>query len=215
MLQLSGLQHFAFCRRQWALIHIEDGWKDNYLTIDGELMHERVHDSKNREKRGDVLILRSLSVFSHTLGLSGRCDVVEFHSDEAGIKLFGERGRYRVFPVEYKRGKPKPHNADMLQLCAQAMCMEEMFCCEIKEGALFYGEPKRRTTVEFTEVLRGEVEKNCREMHELFSRGYTPKVKFSKSCKSCSLAETCLPELSAAKPPHSYILEKLNEEETP
>ena len=143
-LQLSGLQHFAFCRRQWALIHIEQQWQDNLRTVEGDLMHRRAHDEAIREKRGTILILRGLSVSSPTLGISGKCDVVEFHQDPAGISLHQEEGLWLPYPVEYKRGSPKEHQADELQLCAQAICLEEMLCCKIPEGALFYGETRRR-----------------------------------------------------------------------
>lgn len=130
-LQLSGLQHFAFCRRQWALIHVENQWVENLLTVEGELLHTRAHDETQRELRGDVLTLRGLTVFSPSLGLSGKCDVVEFHADPAGISLQGEKGLWLPYPVEYKRGSPKVGNEDALQLCAQAMCLEETLCCSI------------------------------------------------------------------------------------
>ena len=125
-LQLSGLQHFAFCRRQWALIHIEQQWRENLRTVEGDLLHRRAHDEQARERRGDILILRGLSVASAALGISGKCDVVEFRADPGGISLRGEEGLWVPFPVEYKRGSPKPHRADELQLCAQAMCLEKM-----------------------------------------------------------------------------------------
>ena len=132
-LQLSGLQHFAFCRRQWALIHIEQQWGENLRTVEGDLLHRRAHDEQARERRGDILILRGLSVASAALGISGKCDVVEFRADSGGISLRGEEGLWVPFPVEYKRGSPKPHRADELQLCAQAMCLEEMLCCTVSE----------------------------------------------------------------------------------
>ena len=127
MLQLSGLQHFAFCRRQWALIHIEDLWVDNFYTTDGSMFHRKAHDETFREKRGNILTLRGLFVSSHSLGLTGKCDIVEFHRAQDGIPLHGEDGLWLPFPIEYKRGKPKEHQADELQLCAQAMCLEERY----------------------------------------------------------------------------------------
>ena len=204
-LQLSGLQHFIFCRRQWALIHIENQWKENLRTVEGNLMHARAHDEKQRERRGDLLILRGLPVFSRSLGISGQCDVVEFRTDPAGVPLHGEDGLGRPCPVEYKRGKPKSHNADQMQLCAQAMCLEEMLCCTIPEGALFYGEPRRRTAVPFTEDLRQAVRDALKEMHQLFQRGYTPRVKPSKSCNACSLKELCLPALTRRGSAAAYL----------
>lgn len=122
-LQLSGIQHFAFCRRQWALIHIEGQWAENLRTVEGDLLHKRAHDETQRERRNNTLILRDLPVFSSALGVSGKCDVVEFHLDSAGVPLRGEEGLWQPYPVEYKRGKPKEHQADELQLCCQAMCL--------------------------------------------------------------------------------------------
>lgn len=130
-LMISGLQHFRFCRRQWALIHIEQQWAENLRTTEGALLHERAHDEQLRERRGDTIITRSLRVYSLTLGLTGQCDVVEFHRDERGVPLHGYEGTWLPFPVEYKRGRAKQDGCDELQLCAQAMCLEEMLCCEI------------------------------------------------------------------------------------
>ena len=123
-LMLSGIQHFAFCRRQWAMIHIEQQWAENYRTTAGELMHKKAHDEGSFEKRGDLLIVRGLRISSRELGLSGQCDVVEFHRDDEGVKLFGYEGKWTTVPVEYKHGAPKEDNADELQLCAQAICLE-------------------------------------------------------------------------------------------
>ena len=204
-LQLSGLQHFAFCRRQWALIHIETQWAENFRTADGHLMHEHVHDQEFRESRGDRLTVRGLAIHSAELGISGQCDAVEFHRDPAGVPLQDREGLWRPYPVEYKRGKPKEHSADELQLCAQAMCLEEMLCCTIPEGALYYGEPRRRTTVRFTPELRKQVHDSLTEMHELYKRHYTPKVKPSKACNACSLKDLCLPKLMSRKKVADYL----------
>ena len=130
-LQLSGIQHFRFCRRQWALIHIENLWAENVRTVDGELMHERAHDSGLREKRAGVIVTRDLAISSQTLGASGACDVVEFRKSADGIPLPGEEGRFRPYPVEYKHGSPREDLANELQLCGQAMCLEEMLCCAV------------------------------------------------------------------------------------
>ena len=137
-LQLSGLQHFSFCRRQWALIHIEQQWADNLRTTDGHILHEKAHDGSAREKRGDLIVTRDMSIHSPTLGISGSCDVVEFRLGKVGIPMVGQEGLWQPYPVEYKRGAPKSIDADKLQLCAQAMCLEEMLCCVIPEGAIFY-----------------------------------------------------------------------------
>ncbi len=148
-LALSGIQHFAFCRRQWALIHLEQAWADNVLTAEGDLMHRRAHDEELRERRGDILVVRGLAVHSRALGLAGKCDVVEFHKDESGHPLAGEDGLWRPVPVEYKRGRSKASDADRLQLAAQALCLEEMLGCDVLEGFLFYGETRSRERVEF------------------------------------------------------------------
>lgn len=198
-LQLSGLQHFAFCRRQWALIHIEDQWAENFRTVDGSLMHENAHDQGFRESRGDVLIVRGLAVHSAQLGISGQCDVVEFHQDPDGISLQGREGTWRPYPIEYKRGKPKDGPADALQLCAQAMCLEEMLCCTIQEGAIYYGETHHRTVVPLTQDLRSQVRDSLVEMHDLYQKHYTPKVKPTKACNACSLKDLCLPKLMRVK----------------
>ena len=212
LLQLSGLQHFSFCRRQWALIHVENQWNENLRTVEGNLFHSRAHDEKQRERRDGVLILRGLPIVSHTLGLSGQCDVVEFHASPDGIPLHGEEGLWIPFPVEYKRGAPKENSADQLQLCAQAICLEEMLCCSIPEGALFYGETRRRTKVFFTEELRETVRLTAAEMHQMLRRGHTPKVKPTKSCNACSLKELCLPVLMRKKDVAEYLKAAMEEE---
>ena len=204
-LQLSGLQHFAFCRRQWALIHIENQWADNFRTVDGSLMHEKAHDQSFRESRGNVLIVRGLAVHSAQLGVSGQCDVVEFHRDPDGITLRNREGVWRPYPVEYKRGRPKDGQADELQLCAQAMCLEEMLCCAVPEGALYYGETRHRFAVQFTQDLRSRVRDSLAEMHELYQRQYTPKVKPSKGCNACSLKDMCVPKLLRTKKVSDYL----------
>jgi CRISPR-associated exonuclease Cas4 len=207
-LLLSGIQHFSFCRRQWALIHIEQLWKENLRTVEGHILHERVHDPFFNEKRGDVITVREMRIFSRRLGISGQCDVVEFHRDDVnGISLFGRSGTWSPVPVEYKRGTTKNEDADRLQLTAQAICLEEMLCCaEIAQGYLYYGETKRREAVALTGQLRGEVSKICAEMQEYYRRGYTPRVKMSKACNACSLKDLCLPKLpKAAHSVREYI----------
>lgn len=210
-LQLSGLQHFAFCRRQWALIHIENQWAENLRTVEGDLLHTRAHDGTQRELRGDVLTLRGLTVFSPSLGLSGKCDVVEFHADPAGVPLRGEEGLWLPYPVEYKRGSPKSGNEDALQLCAQAMCLEEMLCCSIPEGSLYYGETRRRTRVPLDETLRHQVRALSKEMHQLYTRGHTPKVKPTKACGACSLKDLCLPALLRKGPVADYLAQAMED----
>lgn len=157
-LSLSGIQHFAFCRRQWALIHIEQQWDENVLTIEGHHLHERADQPHIREKRGDKLIVRALPIHSARLGISGICDVVEFVQTPDGISLMGEEGTFLPYPVEYKRGKPKKDHSDILQLTTQAMCLEEMLMCDIERGYLYYDEIKHRVEIPITAQYRYEVE---------------------------------------------------------
>lgn len=204
-LMLSGIQHFAYCRRQWALIHIEQQWEENERTIDGQLFHRRAHDADLTERRGNLIITRGLYIKSSVLGLSGICDVVEFRKSEQGISLSDFEGLWLPYPVEYKKGEPKENNADELQLCAQAMCLEEMLLCNIPSGSLFYGKNRRRMCVNFTEEMRSQVKNITDEMHDLWRKGYTPRVKTSKGCNACSLKAICVPRLARAKSVASYI----------
>lgn len=208
-LMLSGLQHFAYCRRQWALIHIEQQWAENERTIDGQLFHSTAHNSEKFEKRGNLIIARGLRIKSRSLGVTGICDVVEFHKSSGGIKLSAYDDLWLPYPIEYKKGEPKTNNADELQLCGQAMCLEEMLLCDISCGSLFYGENRRRTHVEFTNELRTQVKEMLAEMHELWEKGYTPKVKAQKGCNACSLKEICVPKLFKEQSVSTYINSKL------
>ncbi len=211
-LMLSGIQHFVFCRRQWGLIHIEQQWADNLRTADGNIMHRNVHDSSFNEKRGNILIARAMAVSSPRLGLSGECDVVEFHRSDNGVELFGMDGRYNVIPIEYKRGEPKSDESDIMQLTAQAICLEDMLYCDIKFGYLFYGETKKRVKVEFDNDLRKRTESAVEEMHRLYNRKYTPKVKRTRSCNACSLKNICLPVICGNKKASDYVKEMLGTE---
>ena len=204
-LMLSGIQHFAFCRRQWALIHIEQQWLENEHTVAGELLHKNAHDPYFNEKRNDVIVSRAMPVFSRTMGVSGECDIVELKKAADGIPVHGHRGLYQVYPVEYKKGSPKDTQIDILQLTAQAMCLEEMLLTEIKEGAVFYGEIRRRENIVFTSDLRAQVRSVFEEMHQFYDKGYTPKVKWSKACNACSLKEVCMPKLGKALSVKNYI----------
>jgi len=211
LLQLSGLQHFAYCPRQWALIHIEQQWQENERTADGRIFHNRAHDGASHELRGDLLILRGLRVFSDRLGISGSCDVVEFHRDDAGISLPHFKGAWQPYPVEYKRGEPKENNADRLQLCAQAMCLEEMLLCNIPEGSLFYGETRRREVVSLDAALRAEVTQMLDQMQKYYNAHHTPKARQTKGCNACSLRNLCLPKLGKMSDVSSYIKARLED----
>ncbi len=212
-LLLSGIQHFVFCKRQWALIHIEKQWQENLRTIEGEIFHEKTHDNTIKETRGDLIISRGMAIFSRLLGITGTCDVVQLYKSTDGVKIFGRDGKYKPVPIEYKRGKPKEDDSDVLQLCAQAMCLEEMLLCKITEAFLFYGETKRRLKIILDNDLRERVKTIVKEMHGLYDKRYTPKVKPSKSCKACSLIEICMPKLCKNPSVADYIKGNLTEVE--
>lgn len=194
-LALSGIQHFVFCRRQWALIHLEQAWAENVLTAQGLIMHDRAHDDSIRERREDAVIVRGLSVHSWELGISGQCDVVEFRRSAKGHPLSGEEGLWLPFPVEYKHGKAKIGDEDRMQLCAQALCLEEMFACDIPQGSLYYGRTRSRERVSFDENIRSAVRGVVGDMHKLYKRGETPQVRRFRGCASCSLKDLCIPKI--------------------
>ncbi len=200
LLLLSGIQHFAFCERQWALIHIEQLWNENVLTVQGAHVHERTDDPFSDETRGDLRIVRSVPVLSLNLGLQGIVDVIEFRktqlSDLLGVEISGAAGRWRPRPVEYKRGKPKPDACDEVQLCAQAICIEEMMGVQISTGELYYAQIRRRQAVEFSAELRSLAQSLSARMHECYELGITPSAVPSKRCRSCSLKEACQPSIA-------------------
>ncbi len=184
LFQLSALQHYLFCPRQCGLIHLEQIWIENRYTTEGQLLHRRV-DTERVETRRNRKIVSSLQIRSLELGVSGKADVVEFHKHEGG---------WIPFPVEYKRGRPKKHDADRVQLCAQAMCLEEMLGVHVPCGALFYGKRKRRLEVMFDPSLRTTTEDTARAIHVMLSQGVTPTATWSKQCETCSLLDACIPE---------------------
>lgn len=211
-LMISGLQHFSFCPRQWALIHLEQQWQENERTATGRIFHNRAHDGPEHELRGNKLILRNLHVFSEKLGISGNCDVVEFHQQPGGISLPGYPDTWQPYPIEYKRGEPKENNADRLQLCAQALCLEEMLLCDIPEGSLYYGETRRREVVLLDAALRSEVKSLLEQMRAYYRTGHTPKAKQTKACNGCSLKDICLPKLGKLTDVSTYIKKRLEED---
>ncbi|ANY65570.1 CRISPR-associated protein Cas4 [Paenibacillus sp. BIHB 4019] len=210
-LMLSGIQHFNFCRRQWALIHIEQQWEENVRTVEGAHLHRKADQPMLREKRGDKLIVRALPVQSRRLGISGICDVVEFVRDSSGVPLAGEEGVYLPYPVEYKRGKPKRNDSDRSQLVAQLMCLEEMLMCELSLGYLYYDEIKHRVEVPVTEADKAKVKQSLEEMRHYYERNHTPRAKTGTHCQSCSLNVVCLPEMLERKPVSSFIESRLYE----
>lgn len=211
LLPLSGIQHFLFCRRQWALIHVERQWQENTLTVEGKLLHNRTDDPFFTETRKGLITARAVPVASYQLGLAGICDVVEFAQSPNGVKLPGREGLYLPTPVEYKRGSPKKDPCDEAQLCAQAICLEEMLSVTIPAGFLYYGETRHRIEIPLSGELRLLVNDMSTEMHTYFKRGYTPRVKTSKACRSCSLADVCLPELQEkVQPASQYIRQQID-----
>jgi len=207
LLPISALQHWVFCPRQCGLIHLEQAWEENRLTAEGRRLHERVHEADD-ENRPGVRIVRGLRIHSFRLGLIGQADVVEFHQSSQGIELQGAAGLWQPLPVEYKRGRPKHDRCDEVQLCAQAVCLEEMLQVNITEGAFFYGKPRRRKLVEFTDALRRQTEQTARQVHELLDSGQTPTALYGKKCKSCSLYSRCMPKTTGVKKKIDLYLEK-------
>ncbi|MDU7477226.1 MAG: CRISPR-associated protein Cas4 [Paenibacillus macerans] len=210
-LMLSGLQHFQFCKRQWALIHIEQQWEENVRTIEGQHLHQKADQPFIKEKRRDKLIVRAMPIQSKELQLSGICDVVEFIQDSDGVELAGVEGTYKVYPVEYKRGKPKKGDEDVIQLAAQAMCLEEMMLCRVDTGYIFYNEIKHRIEVPISDMLRDQVRQMAAEMHHYYDKRHTPKVKTGPFCKNCSLQHICVPNLLQKRSVQSYIEGRLSE----
>ncbi|BCJ87092.1 CRISPR-associated protein Cas4 [Effusibacillus dendaii] len=210
-LMLSGIQHFQFCKRQWALIHIEQQWEENVRTIVGKYLHRNADQPFTREKRGDKLIVRAMPVRSENLKISGICDVVEFIRNDSGVEISGSEGKYIAYPVEYKRGKPKLNDEDILQLAAQAICLEEMLLCDIGTGYMFYNEIKHRVEVSLTADIKNKVKLIVAEMQDYYKRRHTPKVKTGPFCRSCSLQNICLPELMNKRTVRSYVEGKIKE----
>ena len=186
-LPISALQHFVFCPRQCALIYIEQVWEENLLTAEGKILHDKAHEERV-ETRDGIRIERGIFIRSEKLGLIGRADVVEFHKPEQGH-------RWSAFPLEYKHGKPKDNNCDKVQLCAQALCLEEMLKADIPAGALFYGKTRHRIDVEFTQGLRGETMDAVARLRPFIRSGFTPAPVYGKKCESCSLLSICLPKI--------------------
>ncbi len=216
-LALSGLQHLAFCERQWALIHLEQAWADNERTAQGSALHERAHDIALREKRGETLIVRAQPLYSDRLGLYGVADVVEYQRDDAGVSLQGRAGRWLPVPVEYKRGSPKREPVDDVQVCAQAMCLEEMMGIFIGEAYLFYHETRSRESVMLDAALREHTETLARRMHEMYRAGVTPPpCENRRACRACSLRSLCAPETFRLPPVSAYMDDVMRQlEESP
>lgn len=193
---ISSLKQFVYCPRRFALMYIECEWGSNYKIVEGDILHERVDDPFFNEKRGDVHISRSVPIYSNTLNLYGVADIVEFIKEPQGVEIKGKKGFWRINPLEYKNGKPEKSNADNFQLCAQAMCLEEMFHTKINQGDIFYGKIKRRVVVEFTEELRNSVVDQVEKMNTLLVKQVIPLKSKKQNCNLCSLIDICIPEVS-------------------
>lgn len=219
LLPLSGIQHIAFCERQWALIHIERQWAENVRTVEGHLLHERVDDPFSEETRVDLRISRSVPVISRNLGLQGVVDVVEFqrvdtYENHETITMEGMPGRWRPRPVEYKRGRPKPDERDAVQLCAQAIALEEMLKINIFEAHIFYWQVRRREIINIDNILKQKTKSLADRMHELFSQGITPAAVPGKRCSLCSLEEICQPKLTKRHRRVSAYIERMLSEDS-
>jgi len=194
-LPLSSLKQFIYCKRRFALMYIDGEWGSNYKIDEGDILHKNVDDPFFNEKRGNVHISRSVPIYSNLLNLYGVADIVEFIKDDDGISIPGKTGHWRINPLEYKNGKPEKSNADNFQLCAQAMCLEEMFHTTIKFGDIFYGKIRRRIQVEFTYKLREEVTRQVENMHKTLEEEVLPIKDKDQNCNLCSLSDICMPAI--------------------
>lgn len=214
-LMLSGIQHFQFCKRQWALIHIEQQWLDNEATAHGQILHTKADNPYIKEKRKDFLVSRAMHVSSKILGLYGILDVVEFYKDENGFSLKGKRGKWLPCIVEYKRGKPKKDRRNIVQLVAQTICLEETFGCYIEKGCLYYHSVNQKKTIEITEELRQEVLDLAEQMHFYYDNKIIGKAEYFKNCPLCSLVDICKPRLSKkTRNVDNYIRQSLVNEDS-
>ncbi len=215
MLQLSGIQHYVFCPRQWALIHLDQQWTDNRLTAEGSMLHANVDNPTLRETNGSPTItLRGLRIASPRLGLTGIADAVEvepFPDAPRSKKALLRSKRFAVMPVEYKRGRPKTTDCDRIQVAAQAIMLEEMLGVKVGQGAIFYWEVRHREYFDITDAMRADVERCSQEMHSILATGLLPAAHKTSSCRSCSLVDLCLPALSK-KSAATYLNTMLHEE---
>lgn len=212
MLMLSGIQHFRFCPRQWALIHIEQEWRDNRLTIEGQIQHHHVDNPFYRQKCGDNIVLRAVNIASNQLGLYGVADLIELVPADGPADAITHpkyQGWWHPVPIEYKHGHPKRNEIDEVQLAAQAMCLEELYGINIPSGAFFYAEIRRRVDVIITSQLRDIVHMCSHEMHQIFAQGVIPQGYYSPKCDKCSLHEICMPHASSGRSVSDYLQNNL------
>lgn len=208
LLPLSGIQHFYFCKRQWALIHVEQQWSENMATAEGRIIHKKADDPYIIESRRNTFISRAMPLVSYKLGFYGVADIVEFVAAKKGIRVKGRDGEWIPNIVEYKRGKPKDDERDVVQLVAQVLCLEEMLNCRIESSCFFYNEIKRRHKVEITDQLRNKVMEMSKEMHKIYNQKITPKAESGKHCRACSLVDICMPRLTNKKVNVANYIEK-------
>lgn len=208
LLSLSGIQHYYFCKRQWALIHIEQQWAENRATAEGKAIHENADNPFFTENRKNTFISRAIPLASYTLGFYGIADIVEFTNSKTGVSIKDREGKWKPNIVEYKRGKPKEDERDIVQLVSQALCLEEMLGCKLTSADFFYNETKRRTKIEITEALREQVLNLSTEMHKVYAQKLTPKAETGKRCKACSLVDICMPRLTCKKVSVANYIEK-------
>lgn len=213
LVPISALQHLMFCERQWSLIHLEGVWGENRFTAEGKVLHEKVHGN-DAETRRQLRVARGLALRSLVWGLIGKADVVEFHrlpdvcAGEAA-RLPGRKGLWRPYPVEFKLGRPKLERCDEVQLCAQALCLEEMLSAPVPVGALFYGRPQQRKEVMIDRELREETVRVLARLRQLKNGDDQPRARLDQKCDSCSLVDTCLPKLQKRRRSVKTYLEDL------
>jgi CRISPR-associated exonuclease Cas4 len=207
LIPISALQHLSFCERQWGLMYLEGIWNENPLTVEGTHLHDRAHEPAS-ESRGDLRIARGLRLRSLRLGLVGVADVVEFHrvrDGDTGSRLIDCEGVWRPVPIEYKHGRPKAGRCDEVQLCAQALCLEEMLGGEVPAGQIYYGKTRRRHDVAFDATLRTETERLAGRLHMLTNEGKTPSGRYERKCRSCSLIVQCQPKATTGRSAVAYL----------
>ena len=218
MLMLSGVQHFVFCPRQWALIHVDQQWADNVLTTEGQILHQNVDNPQYRQKLNNRITLRSVHIASHKLGIYGITDAVELipgdglsDTDTIAHPKYG--GRFIPYPIEYKRGHSKPDECDIMQLVCQIMCLEEMYNINIPRGALFYWEVRQREEIVVDDGMKDRAQSYLTKMHEIIKSGKLPKADKGNKCRRCSLSDICMPEISENKTVTKYLKDLLYEKD--
>lgn len=214
-LMLSGLQHFYFCKRQWGLIHIDQQWVENKYTTEGKILHEKADKPEIKEKRKNVFTSRAMKVSSSELGINGVLDVVEFHKNKTGIEISGKKGNWEPVIIEYKRGKPKKDERDIIQLVAEVICLEETLNCHIPHSYLYYHSVNKKIKIDITAELRSLVNDMTSEMHKMYETKRIPKAEYFKNCRLCSLYDICLPRINK-KPKNidNYIFQAVKSEES-